>query len=118
MPSDEQLFDACPAPWTQFPFIAPEMLARYLTQGETEWWFDEVWRPFWDPLTSAQKDRYLNHWSATPAWREALEVFEQPSDFDVDADARESEIYLAERERERATQEQPSLLKRLFGRKP
>jgi hypothetical protein len=113
----ESFLNRCPPPWQEFPAVEPQVLARYLTQGETEWWFDEVWRPFWGALSSEQKELYLEHWKATPEWREAMQVFEVDPDFDAGADARESEHYLAEMRRAREAQGKPSFLKRLFGSK-
>ena len=104
-----------PPPWQIFPEIAPTELEAYLKQGVTEAWFDQHWRPFWGSLTESQRARYLDHWSASPAWREAMGIFTAHADIDLAADAAESEEYL-ERWRAKNPVKLP-LWRRLFGRK-
>jgi hypothetical protein len=85
----------CAPPWVAFPELVPTELPRYLKQGASEAWFDDHWRPFWTRLTRTQKDQYLDFWRATPPWRDALAAFFEPDeDFDMEADARESEEHL------------------------
>lgn len=83
-------------PWLVFPRMKPMEVAA--TQGLEEAWVDQVWRPFWAGLSTGQRAIYLDHWQATRDWRDALRlVFEVPADFDVEADAAESQAWLAER---------------------
>jgi hypothetical protein len=55
-----------------FPFINPDELPQHLKQGIAEPWFDQAWRPFWNGLTDEQKQQYLDHWRASPQWRDAI----------------------------------------------
>ena len=92
--TDADFLDGSPPPWVVFPEIAPEELAAHLRQGTTEVWFDQYWRPFWASLTESQRAQYLEHWSASPAWKEALGIFTAHVGVDLAADAAESEEYL------------------------
>ena len=84
-------------PWVVFPHITPQDLSAHLTQGTAEQWFDHDWRPFWSGLSDDSKAQYLEHWHASPEWREALAFFfDSAETLDVEADARESEAYLAQ----------------------
>jgi len=107
--------NASPPPWQVFPEIVPTELEAYLKQGVTEAWFDQHWRPFWGSLTESQRARYLDHWSASPDWREALDIFTADPGVDLAADAAESEEYLTRWRAENP--ERPSLWRRLFKRK-
>lgn len=101
-------------PWQVFPEISPDDLSAHTRQGRAETYFDEVWRPFWSALSAAEKTEYFDHWAATPAWREAMSLFDIDPDLDLEADARESEAYLAEHRR---TADQRPLWKRLLRRR-
>lgn len=93
---------ACPPPWEAFPEIQPDDLVAHLRQGAAEPWFDREWRPFWASLDGEQRELYLQHWSASLAWREAMSVFDVDPDLDLEADARESEEYLRDWAKRRA----------------
>jgi len=114
MPTD--LTPPPPPPWIVFPDIKPGDLARHVQQGVAEPWFDQEWRPYWAPLTTIQRDRYLDDWQASPEWREAIAfVFGAFSDLDIDQDAKESETYLIDHGK-RPQRKKRSLLGRLFKR--
>jgi len=83
--------NSCPPPWQAFPDIAPQDLVAYLKQGLTEAWFDQRWRPFWSALDEQQREAYLQHWSASPAWRDALSVFSDHEGTDLEAEWKEFE---------------------------
>jgi hypothetical protein len=107
-------------PWLAFPEILANELVAYLTQGLTEAYFDQIWRPFWARLTAEQRERYLQHWNAGAEWREAMTLFEPDPTFDLEADVRESEEYLARmREQQQAESARSShrqWWKRIFRR--
>ena len=93
--SDLAFVKDCDPPWVAFPQIQAFELSRYLKQGVTESWFDQQWRPFWEGLTPEQQRAYLDYWQATPAWRETIASYFNPDEeFDIEADARESEEHL------------------------
>lgn len=103
-------------PWIAFPQIAPTELVAYLKQGDTEAWFDQVWRPFWDALDATQRVAYLNEWKATPEWIDAINcVYDLPQAFDADADAQESAVYLQALRDEQRRLRSRSWLSRMFG---
>ena len=114
--TDEDATADVPPPWHVFPEITPEDVSAHMRQGQAELYFDQAWRPFWSALTPPQRGEYLNRWNATAAWREAMSVFDMDTDYDAEEDARESEEYLAQVQRERATRQKPPLRKRLFKR--
>jgi hypothetical protein len=103
--SSPSFVDQCRPPWLVFPDLDPRELAGYLRQGVTEAYFFNHWRPFWDALDGGQRAQYLDHWRASPEWREAIEFhFSEDPAFDAEADVRESEEYLARHRQERAAQ--------------
>ncbi len=107
--TDSTHFNDVKPPWLAFPEIVAGELAAYLKQGATEAWFDQVWRPFWGALDRREKSAYLEQWRASPEWIDAIKnAFDTPDDFDVDADARESEAHLRSlREAQRAVAQRP-----------
>ncbi len=111
--SEDDFLHGCPPPWTTFPEIDPDELPAYLKQGLTEWWFDEAWRPFWNPLSMAQREQYLDYWQAPEKWRENLHfVFPHTLEFNPEEDMKESEEYLR---KWRESRPKRSLLARIFG---
>jgi hypothetical protein len=95
--------DECRPPWVVFPEIDPRALAGHLRQGAAEVYFADHWGPFWSSLASGQRVRYLDHWQASPEWREAIEFhFEAGQSVDAATDVRESEDHLARHHAERA----------------
>jgi hypothetical protein len=94
----QDFLDACPPPWKAFPDIPPEDLVAYLKQGLTEAWFDQRWRPFWSSLNDEQREQYLRHWSASPAWRDALSVFSAHEGIDLATEWQEFEQELRQRD--------------------
>ena len=91
-------FLACPPPWKVFPEIAAEEFGHYLTQGVTEAWFEQVFRPFWSELVPSQRQRYLDRWCATAAWRDTLDYLFTP-DPELDLSADWAEFEAGERQR-------------------
>jgi hypothetical protein len=114
---DEDEFERVIPPWKVFSEISPSDVSAHTRQGRAEPYFDEIWRPFWTSLSPTQRTAYLDHWHATPAWRDAMSIFDRDSDLDLEADACESEAYLAELRRRRATEARPPFWTRLLGRK-
>jgi len=116
MPAETYVTDTSP-PWQVFPFLTPDGLAGHLRQGIAEPWFDQVWRPFWAGLSVDARAQYLDHWQATPEWKAAIKFYFEPDpEFDAEADARESELYLkVQREQQKAAK--PSFLDRLLGKR-
>lgn len=93
--------EQCRPPWIAFPELNPNELAGFLRQGATEAYFYDLWRPFWESLDAGQRAHYLDHWNASPEWREAIHFhFEEDPDFDAEADMRESKEYLERRRTE------------------
>lgn len=114
--SRRDLFETCQPPWVVFPDIAPDELSVHLKQGAAEPWFDQVWRPFWSGLTALERAQFLDHWQASPAWREAIAFhFDGQEKVDLAADGAESERYLDAFRRGRAPKR--SFLDRLLRRK-
>jgi hypothetical protein len=113
---DESDFELFAPPWKVFPKMDPEDLPRHLTQGAAESYFDHAWRPFWNGLTPEQRRRYLAHWNASPAWLDALQIFERVSDLDLEADAAESDEYLKRWRGDKEASDRESIWKRLFRR--
>jgi hypothetical protein len=114
---DDELLARCAPPWVAFTYLEPDLFPRYVTQGETEWWYDAIWRPFWTSLTDTQKARYLDRWNASPGWRDALRSLDELNAIDLGADALESDLYLGEMRRKRAKHVRPGFWKRIFGSK-
>jgi hypothetical protein len=103
-------------PWVVFPHLVPDELASHLKQGVAEPWFDQVWRPLWSRLSASERAEYLDHWNASPEWREAIRFsFDDQEKVDLVADAAESERELEEFRRARTRPR--SFLDRLFRRK-
>jgi hypothetical protein len=103
--------NACEPPWVVFPFIEPEGLGGHLNQGVAEPWFEQCWGPFWNGLSDEQKREYLDHWNATPEWRDAIGfVFGTLYELDAESDAKEAARHDARAAERRA---QPSLWDRL-----
>ncbi len=109
------LFNDNKPPWVVFGYMRADDLTAYLNQGETQAWFDQLWRPFWADLSVAQKTAYLEHWEASPAWVEAIGTTFDPETFDLEADARESEAHLKAFRDKSGTRAKLSILKRMFG---
>ena len=105
----------CQPPWAAFPDIDPDELPRYLKQGVTEVWFDQIWRPFWQSLSQTERVEYLRHWGANERWRDAIREAFDPPDFDLAADAAGSEREIAEARGRKGSRR--SLWSRLFGRR-
>ncbi|MEM6665525.1 MAG: hypothetical protein AAF638_03900 [Pseudomonadota bacterium] len=66
MPTDHDL----PPPWIAFPNLDPASLPA--RQGAEELYFLHDFWPFWRTLDGAGRTAYLEHWNATPLWREAI----------------------------------------------
>lgn len=114
MVPEDDFLNSCPPPWKAFPDIPPADLVAYLKQGVTEAWFDKRWRPFWNSLNDEQRDQYLQHWSASPAWRDALSIFSDHEGLDLATEWKEFEQDL--RRREAQASSTPSFWQRLWRR--
>lgn len=69
---NEPFLDQCRPPWLVFPELNPRELVGFLRQGATEAYFFNHWRPFWNSLDGTRREQYLDHWKATPEWRDAI----------------------------------------------
>lgn len=53
-------------PWVMYPGYPP---------GDTFWrqsgeaWFNFVWRPYWESLSSVEQEDYLRRWKVPDVWR-------------------------------------------------
>lgn len=61
-----------PPPWRVFPDIDPEAVGSL--QGSAAYWWDWFFLPFWRAATSAERQRYLEDFKASPDWRECIEL--------------------------------------------
>jgi hypothetical protein len=115
--NSEKFLDFKP-PWVQFPYVTSQNFVAYLKQGETEFWADNYWRPFWAKLSVEQKSQYLDQWHAGPEWIEAIEfIFTNDPQFDVEADALESKMYHEQRQSDLQVEGNKSFFRRLFKKK-
>ncbi|WP_419729851.1 hypothetical protein [Lichenicola sp.] len=74
-------------PWIALPGLTT---AASTNQGLAETYIVLTWLPFWRLLTPVGKAGYLDRWSASPEWREAIALRYDHEAFDADADAREA----------------------------
>lgn len=111
MPIDDESSKTIP-PWLEFPSLPADRFHPSARQGLVEVWFDNVWNPFWSPLSKEDKAAYLDQWQAPDEWRKALDLFEWEP-FDMEEDARESAEWLA---KWRAQQPKPTWWQRIFKR--
>lgn len=109
-----------PPPWKAFPAMEPLELMT-ANQGAQEAWLIQQWWPFWSPLSPADRVSYLHEWGASAEWVDELNSitsFIEDPDLDLEADAAESEIYLARLHEERAAAaKNQSWWSRLFNRR-
>lgn len=104
--------DELPPPWVAVPGLTA---ADPANQGQAEAYIGLNWLPFWRSLNLDDKARYLDRWSASLEWREAIAFRYDHKGFDVEADAREAEEW-ANAHRQDAPVKKPSLWDRLRGR--
>ncbi len=83
--------DEPPPPWIALPELSPDDPCN---QGPGEAYVVLEFLPFWRGLTAARKAAYLDRWSATPAWREAI-TQRYDSNLDIEADARDAQTWAA-----------------------
>lgn len=63
------------APWVCFPDIDPDSLGA--RQGNFEYWWDNLWLPFWDSLDTSEKKNYLLTNNAPVGWVQYLNFYEE-----------------------------------------
>ncbi len=80
-----------PPPWIALPGLSPDDPCN---QGAGEAYIVLEFLPFWTALTATQKANYLDRWSASTAWREAI-AERYDSDLDIEADAADAEAWAA-----------------------
>jgi hypothetical protein len=107
-------FLSCPPPWKVFPDIPAEEFAHHTKQGAGEAYFDQIFRPFWSELSPAQRQRYLDRWCATAAWRDTLAFLLTP-DPDIDLASEWAAFEAAERLRREQPLVRPPWWRRWFG---
>ncbi len=103
--------DDLPPPWVALPGLTANDPAN---QGAAEAYVALNWLPFWQSLGPDGKARYLDRWSASPEWRDAIALRYDHEGFDVEADAREADEW-ADARRQAASVGKPSLWDRLKG---
>ncbi|WP_277373442.1 hypothetical protein [Pseudomonas sp. AA-38] len=64
-------FKAPPAPWFAFPDMAP-IEAIMSKQGSLEYWWDNIWNPFWQHASDEVRMAYLKQHEASDEWIEYL----------------------------------------------
>ncbi len=104
--------DDMPPPWIALPGLAADDPAN---QGAAETLVALNWLPFWQSLGPAEKARYLDRWSASPEWREAIALRYDHEGFDAEADAREAKEWAHARRQAAASAGKRSLWVRLKG---
>ena len=82
--------DGLPPPWVAVPGLTADYPAN---QGVAETHIVLSWLPFWQSLPGDEKARYLDFWSASPGWREAIAFRYDHVGFDAEADALEAETW-------------------------
>lgn len=80
--------DELPPPWVALPGLTAGDSAN---QGYAEMYVTLSWLPFWQSLTLDEKARYLNRWSASPEWRDAIALRYDHEGFDAETDTREAD---------------------------
>lgn len=107
--------DDLPPPWIALPGLTADDPAN---QGAAETYVGLNWLPFWQSLTPDGKARYLDRWSASSAWREAIALRYDHEGFDAEADAREADEW-ADARRQAASVRKTSLWDRFgWGTRP
>lgn len=53
-------------PWVAYPGIPPD---EFFWREAGEPWLNLVWRPFWNALDEAGRERYLTRWPPPDVWR-------------------------------------------------
>lgn len=84
-------------------------------QGSVEHYIYSIWLPFWESLDSAARERYLDRWQVSEEWRQYIAECYGPWPFDLAAEARESEAYLAEWRKSKPKETMTGKLRRLLG---
>lgn len=61
-----------PPPWIVFPEIDPDTLGSL--QGSIDYWWYVYWTPFWQKLSTQEKQEYYNINNASPEWIECIDI--------------------------------------------
>ncbi len=88
--------DELPPPWVAIPGLSADEPAN---QGLAETYIVLSWLPFWLSLDADGKARYLDRWSASTEWRDAIAFRYDHEGFDADADARDAKEWADARRR-------------------
>ena len=103
--------DDLPPPWVAIPGLTAGDPAN---QGFAETYIVLNWLPFWQSLPPDEKAHYLDRWSASPEWREAIAFRYDHEGFDAEADAREADEW-ANARRQADSVRKRSFLDRVSG---
>ena len=68
-----QIGDVFP-PWQAFPEY--DSFSGGWRQGNGEYWMLNVWLPYWEQLSTAEKQDYINKWNAPNNWKEQWQILE------------------------------------------
>ena len=101
--------DDLPPPWVAIPGLTVDDPAN---QGMAEAYISLNWLPFWQQLRPDEKARYLDRWSTSSEWRDAIAFRYDHEGFDAEADARDAAEW-ADARRSPARRQRPSLWTRL-----
>lgn len=64
--------DAVP-PWHAFPEL--ESVSSGWRQGDSQFWLQQYFLPFWKKLNQSEKSAYLDRWQADELWRKQIEAW-------------------------------------------
>lgn len=59
-----------PLPWVVFPNLEPDTFGSL--QGEVDFWWGNIWRPFWDSLSIEEKRKFLARHNVSQKWRDFI----------------------------------------------
>lgn len=59
---------APPPPWEIFPGYPRD--SSGWRQGDGEFWWNEIWAPYWNPLSKAQREAYLTNFPPPEDWQD------------------------------------------------
>jgi hypothetical protein len=72
-------------PWIEFPGIIP---GDFFWREAGEYWFHDVWRPYWESLSPVEKEEYLARWQVPEDWKIDRCINEEIRQFEDEIDQR------------------------------
>lgn len=64
-----------PLPWKLFPELG---LPIRVSQGDAQYWYENIWDPYWHSLTTTEQDDFMRDKRPSPEWEDALRWRERP----------------------------------------